>query len=83
MALNRMYFGYHDSGNGLEPEEITLQHIEEGDSDYYRLKYGYDLVVFTSADRLRELRDKIDAALKEAEPQPVVTDGMKPEEIPW
>jgi hypothetical protein len=57
-------FNYHD-GTGKQPDQIILENVTTtpGVEPYIRLKFGDQLIIFTSAKRLTELSLLIDGVL--------------------
>lgn len=71
--MSRFGVSYHDNQLGREPEPITIQRValKPGESiadrpdliggPYYRLKFGDDLTLFMTRERLGELAAAIEA----------------------
>lgn len=70
--MSRFSVGYHDTTMYTEPEPIRLEHVDAHDSlkeDYFRVKFGEDLTIFTSAARLEELAKRINEMLHPVDPR--------------
>lgn len=59
--MSRFGISYHDNTLGEKPEPLFIEPVTDGESvtanqgPYYRLRIGYDLTIFISEARLREL----------------------------